>query len=164
MQEENDEIVEEIVDEDEANATPGALKKLRERLDQAVKEKQEYLDGWQRSRADFANFKREEALLQSDKETRVKADLIETLLPALDTLELMVKHDSSANNKMLEKQFVDSLARLGITRFGAAGETFDPYRHEAIAQSGEGQTVTSVERSGYSAGERIIRPAQVIIS
>lgn len=165
MQEENhDEIVEEIVDEDEAEATPGALKKLREKLSQAVKEKQEYLDGWQRSRADFANFKREEAMLQADKEARIVSDLIETLLPALDTLELMVKHDSSANNKMLEKQFVDSLSKIGITRFGAPGETFDPHRHEALAQNGEGHTVASVERSGYSIKDRVIRPAQVILS
>lgn len=161
---EHDEIVEEFVDEEEAEAGPTALKKLREKLNKAIAEKQEYLDGWQRSRADFANFKREEANLQADKEARIVNDLIEALLPALDTLELLLKHDASANNKMLEKQFLDSLSKLGVERFGEAGEPFDPHRHEALAQKGDQHMIESVERSGYSIGEKIIRPAQVIIN
>ena len=149
MQEENnDEVFEEVVDEDEANATPAALKKLREKLNKAIAEKQEYLDGWQRSRADFANFKREEASMQSDKEERITADLIEALIPALDTLELMLKHDASANNKMLEKQFLDSLSRVGVVRFGEKGDALNPHKHEALAQNGENHIVESVERSG----------------
>jgi molecular chaperone GrpE len=165
MKEENqDEIFEEVIDEDEANATPAALKKLREKLNKAVAEKQEYLDGWQRSRADFANFKREEALMQGDKEERIKGDLIEALIPALDTLELMLRHDASANNKMLEKQFLDSLGKIGVKRFGETGEAFDPRKHEALAQNGDKHMVESVERSGYSVGDKIIRPAQVILS
>lgn len=161
--EERDELIEEFVDEDEVEAGPAALKKLREKLNKAIAEKQEYLDGWQRSRADFANFKREEASLSADKEARIISDLIEVLIPALDTLELMQKHDASENNRMLEKQFLDSLAKLGVKKFGSVGEQFDPYKHEALAQKGDTNTVESVERSGYSIGEKIIRPAQVIL-
>jgi molecular chaperone GrpE len=161
--EEREDIVEEFVDEEEAAGGPAALKKLREKLNKAIAEKQEYLDGWQRSRADFANFKREEALFSADKEARIISDLIEALIPALDTLELMQKHDPSENNKMLEKQFLDSLAKLGVKKFGSVGEQFDPYMHEALAQIGDTNTVESVERSGYSVGEKIIRPAQVIL-
>ena len=91
------------------------------------------------------------------------SDLVEALMPALDTLELLLKHDASANNKMLEKQFIDSLLKLGVKRFGAAGEAFDPHQHEALAQKGEEHIVESVERSGYSIGDKIIRPAQVIL-
>ncbi|MES2007115.1 MAG: nucleotide exchange factor GrpE [Patescibacteria group bacterium] len=164
MQEEKDEeLVEEFVDEDEAQVSPAALKKIREKLNQAIKEKQEYLDGWQRSRADFANFKREEALMQVDREARITNDLIEALIPALDTLELMVRHENSPNNQMLEKQFLDSLAKIGVVKFGKVGETFDPHRHEALAQKGDEHIVESVERSGYSIGDKIIRPAQVIL-
>ena len=165
MQEEKDEeLVEEFVDEDEAAVSPAALKKIREKLNQAVKEKQEYLDGWQRSRADFANFKREEALMQVDREARITNDLIEALIPALDTLELMVRHENSPTNKMLEKQFLDSLSKIGVTKFGAVGESFDPHKHEALAQRGDNHVIESVERSGYSIGDKIIRPAQVILS
>jgi molecular chaperone GrpE len=164
MQEgEKDEILEEFVDEDEAEATPAALKKLREKLNKAVKEKQEYLYGWQRARADFANFKREEAAHQAEKEEYIKRDLIEKILPVLDTLELSMRHEENPAVARIEKQFLDALARLGIKKFGAKGEKFDPHIHEALAERGDQQIIESVERSGYSIGDKIIRAAQVII-
>jgi len=164
MAEQEDEVIEEFVDEDEAEATPAALKKLREKLKESIKEKQDNLDGWQRARADFANFKRQEALINADKEARIVSDLIEALLPALDTLELTLKHEDTPTGRMLEAQFLDSLARLNVKKFGKPGEAFDPHKHEALVQKGDNHIIESVERSGYSVDEKIIRPAQVIIS
>ena len=154
---------EEFVPEEEAEEGPAALKKLREKLKKAVEEKQEYLEGWQRSRADFANYKREEASMHADKESRITADFVEQLLPALDALELALKHEESPTLKMLEKQFLEALKRIGVERFGAVGEEFDPHRHEALAMRTETHTIQSVERSGYAISDKIIRPAQVII-
>ena len=154
---------EEFVPEDEAEGGPAALKALREKLKKAVAEKQEYLEGWQRSRADFANYKREEAGMHSGKAERIKAELIESLLPALDALELSLKHTESKELTIVEKQFMDALKKFGVEKFGAVGEDFDPRRHEALAQKGNGGKVESIERSGYSIGDKIIRPAQVII-
>lgn len=155
---------EEFVSEEETNEGPAALKRLREKLQKAVEEKREYLEGWQRARADFANYQRQEASLLAQKESRLKAEIIETLLPALDTLELSLKHDpGDANLQVLQKQFLDSLKQLGIERFGAIGEDFDPNKHEALAKRTEEHKIVSLERSGYKAGDTIIRPAQVII-
>jgi molecular chaperone GrpE len=154
---------EEFVSEEEAEEGPALIKKLRERLKKAVEEKQEYLEGWQRSRADFANFKREEASMHADKEERIVADFVETLLPALDALELSLKHEDTPTLKMLEKQFLDSLRKIGVERFGTVGDDFDPHKHEALAKRGDDHKVESLERSGYSIGNKIIRPAQVII-
>jgi molecular chaperone GrpE len=155
---------EEFIDEEESEGGGMAtLKRLREKLAKAVQEKQEYLEGWQRSRADFANFKREEALMHADREARITSDLFEALLPALDALELALKHEETPTLKMLEKQFTDSLRKIGVERFGKVGEPFDHYKHEALAEKGSEQKVESVERSGYSIGEKVIRPAQVII-
>jgi molecular chaperone GrpE len=60
------------------------------------------------------------------------------------------------------------LERQGVTRVGAAGEPFDPERHEAIAVvAAEGvpdRTVVEVARSGYALGDRILRPAQVVVA
>jgi molecular chaperone GrpE len=154
---------EEFVSEEEAQEGPAAIKKLRERLKKAVEEKQEYLEGWQRARADFANYKREEASMHGDREARMKASLIEELIPALDVLELSLKHEDSPTLRMIEKQFLDALKRLGVERFGQTGEEFNPNIHEALAKQSEEHVVTSVERSGYKADETIIRPAQVII-
>lgn len=153
---------EEFIEEDE-DQSPAAIKKLREKLATAIKEKQEYLDGWQRARADFANFKKEEAAMLSQKEERIKADFIEALLPALDSFEMALKHSPSDELKLVEKQLIGSLGKMGVERFGAKGEKYDHYAHEALAQQGDGETVTSIERSGYKVGDRIIRPAQVII-
>jgi len=154
---------EEFVSEDESEAGGAALKRLREKLKKAVEEKQEYLEGWQRSRADFANYKKEEEALRSERRSRATAELIEELLPALDALELSLKHHDDPTLKMLEKQFVSALKKIGVERFGAVGEEFDPRLHEALAKKGEDHTVISVERSGYKIGEHVIRPAQVII-
>ncbi|MDB5224608.1 MAG: GrpE protein [Candidatus Adlerbacteria bacterium] len=159
-----DDSEEEFVDEEEAEGGGmAALKRLREKLAKAVQEKQEYLEGWQRSRADFANYKREESLMHADREERIKSDLVESLLPALDALELALRHEETPTLKMLEKQFVESLRKIGVQRFGTVGEAFNPHTHEALAQKGDEHKVESVERSGYSIGEKIIRPAQVII-
>ena len=154
---------EEFITEDEAEEGPGLIKKLRDRLKKAIEEKQEYLEGWQRSRADFANYKREEAGIHSDKEDRIKSDLIEELLPALDALELSIKHSPSKELEIVQKQFLDSLKKLGVEKFGEVGEDFDPHKHEALAQKGEDHKIISIERSGYKSKNKIIRPAQVII-
>lgn len=158
-----DELEEEFIPEDEVDEGPGALKKLREKLKKAVEEKQEYLEGWQRARADFANYKKEEASIHGDKEERIKASFVEEFLPALDTLELSLKHHDDETLKVIEKQFLDSLKRLGVERFGTAGEEFDPNLHEALAKQTDDHKVIKVERSGYRLGEKVIRPAQVII-
>jgi molecular chaperone GrpE len=149
--------------EDDEGSGPSALKSLRDKLKKAVEEKQEYLEGWQRSRADFANYKREEATLQADKESRIKAEFMDSLLPALDALELAVKHHDDPTLKMVEKQFLDSLKRMGVERFGAVGEDFDPHRHEALAMKGENHVVQSVERCGYQVQDKVFRPAKVIL-
>lgn len=154
---------EEFVSEEESEATPTALKNLREKLKKAVAEKQEYLEGWQRSRADLVNYKKETAAGHGESQERIKANVIEEMLPALDVLELSVKHEETPALKMLEQQFLSALKKVGVERFGAVGEDFDPRKHEALAKRGEDHKIESVERSGYSTGETIIRPAQVII-
>lgn len=154
--------------EDETEEGPGLVKKLRERLKKAVEEKQEYLEGWQRARADFANYKKEEASMNAGRGDRAKADVVESLLPALDALELALYHNPSKELELVRKQFDDVLKRLGVERYGATGEPFDPSKHEALRQietekEEEDHTIASVERSGYKIGDTIIRAAQVTI-
>lgn len=163
-----DNLDEEFVPEEEAEQGPALIKRLRERLKKATDERQEYLEGWQRSRADFANFKREEALMNEHKEIRIKAGLVEDLIPVLDSFEMALKHAQTKEMNLVHKQFLDALRKIGVTYYGKVGDLFDPRTHEALREvSVEGadqdQKVVSVERSGYSIGEHIIRPAQVTV-
>src|SRR3989344_4623020 len=157
---------EEFVPEDEGDG-PQALKKLRERLKKAVEEKQEYLEGWQRSRADFANYKREEAAAQDERAARAIAAFVEDLLPALDAFEMALNHlPDNKELQLVHKQLIGSLQKTGVDKFGAAGEPFDPSKHEALGQVAtdnpeEDHTIDAVKRSGYKYKNHIIRPAQV---
>lgn len=154
----------EFVPEEEAEMGPALVKKLREKLKKAIEEKQEYLDGWQRARADFVNFKKEEAAREGLKEERRTAEFVEALLPSLDSFEMALKHNPELKElRIVHKQLTDALKKIGVERFGKPGEEFNPHKHEALAQKEEGHTVVSIERSGYSVGEQIIRPAQVIL-
>ena len=154
---------EEFVSEEETEEGPALIKKLREKLKKAVEEKQEYLEGWQRARADLVNYKREEAQAHGEKEERMLASFVESLLPALDAFELALRHTPGKELQLVHKQLLDSLRKSGVEQFGEAGDEYDPHKHEALVQKGEGTTIESVERSGYAIGNKIIRPAQVII-
>lgn len=162
----------EFIDEEEDANPAASLKKLRERLKKAVAEKQEYLDGWQRARAEFMNYKKEEDSRIKIHDSRIKVDLVEELLPILDSLELSVAHASAEQKKGLSgilSQFLSALKRLGIEKIEAEkAAKFDHSLHEALREEQvEDQEfdhkVIKVERSGYRMGERVIRPAQVTI-
>lgn len=167
---------EEFVPEEEAEEGIGALKKLRERLKKAVEEKQEYLDGWQRARADFANFKKDEMARSSEQELRLQTDMAEALIPTLDSFEMALKDKSfeaaDANfKKGIEAVYgnlLKSLERAGIKRFDPAGDRFDPYKHEALREvptddASKDHFIESVHSAGYSVGDRVVRPAQVSV-
>jgi molecular chaperone GrpE len=159
---------EEFVLEDEAENPGLVIKRLRERLQKAEAERAEYLEGWQRSRADFANFKKDEETRRSHTEERLKVSFVEEIIPALDSFELAAKHAPSKEFDMVQKQLLDGLKRIGIERFGKEGEPFDPNRHEAVREVSvdskeKDHTIVSVERSGYTLGQFVIRPAQVTV-
>lgn len=172
----SDAIEEEFIPEDEIEAGPAALKKLREKLAVAIKEKQEYMEGWQLSRAEFANYKKQEALFETQKEERMKAEFAESILPALDAFAMAFRDPSfekadagwKQGIESVHRELIKALEKMGISAFSPLGEAFDPNKHEAVREipvdsSEKDQTVASVERSGYTLGDRIIRPAQVSI-
>jgi molecular chaperone GrpE len=163
-------------DEDNNDSGPAAIKSLREKLKKAVAKSQEYLEGWQRARADMVNYKRAEADAHGDKEARIKQEFLESLLPALDSFEMAfgakwyqgAAQEWKGGVMSIYRELVRSLERFGIMLYTPLGERFDPQKHEAVRETAvmnqqEDHTVVSVERSGYSIGEKIIRPAQVTV-
>jgi len=156
----------EFVPEEEAENPAALVKKLRERLHTAEKERGEYLEGWQRARADFVNLKRDEDMRKGHAEERIKAALGEDLVPVLDSFEMALQHNKTKELEVLYKQLLDSLKRIGVEQFGKVGDTFDPKKFEALQETptddeAADNTVASVFRSGYAINDYIIRAAQV---
>jgi len=169
---------EEIVAEDEADATPAALAKLRERLKKCTTEKQEYLDGWQRARADFANYKREEGALHEHKEARIKADFAEVLLPVVDAVWFAMESPAfkeaspqwQAGLRTIGDNLKKSLAQLGIEYIAelAPGAKIDFARFEIIREvstddESKDHTLEGIHRVGLRIGGHVIRPAQASV-
>jgi molecular chaperone GrpE len=159
---------EEFIPEEEAENPGITIKRLREKLRKAEEERATYLDGWQRSKADFVNFKRDEEMRRDYTEERIAASIAEELIPALDSFEMAAKHGASREFEIIHKQVLDAIKKIGVERFGKPGEPFDPRQHEAVREekvdtSEKDHTIITVERSGYSIGTHIIRPAQVTV-
>lgn len=157
-------------------ALKAKLKKLKEELVNAKAERQEYLDGWQRCKADAINAKRE-ALQDGERVAkRERESLIFELIPVLDSFDMAmggpawesVDSNWRSGVEHIRTQLLNVLSQNGVERFGKNGEEFNPHLHEA-AQNEENGTlaaghVLKVLRYGYKSGERILRPAQVIVS
>lgn len=161
--------------EDELGST-GALKeklkKLRDELEKTKKERQEYLDGWQRSKADAVNAKREDTARIERIGSMVRESFVEDLLPTLDAFDMAMQGDAWQkvdNNwrsgvEYIRTNLLKVLEQNGVSVFGQPGDTFDHALHEAVQEEeGEAGVVLRVLRRGYKTGEKIIRPAQVVV-
>ncbi len=137
---------------------------------------EEYLDQLRRTQADFINYRRRIAREQAEVRSVVQTDLLSQLLPVLDDLELalraapkdMSSHPWVQGLFLVAQRLHTQLEQLGVQPIGNPGETFDPRLHEAIAIDAqtdipEGKIV-HVIKPGYALGERVIRPAQVVVA
>jgi len=128
-----------------------------------------------RSQADFDNYRKRSAREKEDAVKYANSSLLERLIPIIDSFELGLAHASNAENSpivagmsMVGKQLNDFLAEFGVTPIDATGQTFDPNLHEAIAHEHnpavpEGKVIRQV-RKGFKLKDRLLRPANVIVS
>lgn len=144
------------------------LAKMREELSACRKDKQEYMDGWQRAKADYVNLLRrsEQQAVSSKQEGLTKA--VETLLPAFDALERAKEHGEIPEGFLaIAKQIESAFASLGLEETGKVGEEFNPMYHEALGQDTveskeEDDKITNILEKGWRVGDTIIiRPAKV---
>lgn len=135
----------------------------------------ELTTGWQRTQADFLNYKKQAEEEKNRYLKRANADLIYELLPVLDNFQLAAKHipEDLANNnwaqgvKQIEKQFEDILSGEGLERIATVGEEFDPSLHEAIDHEASDKPENEILEevlSGYKFDGEVIRPARVKVS
>lgn len=154
-----------------------SAKELKEKIKEYERLKEEYLSGWQRARADFLNYKNEEAERISEILRYAKERFILKLLPVLDSFERAlqeVRSMKSEEKRMIEgflqiKVQLDSfLKEQGVEEIKAMGENFDPNFHEAIEQierkNAKPGTVIEVLEKGYTLHNRVIRPAKVKVA
>jgi molecular chaperone GrpE len=149
------------------------IKKLKEELAKANKEKQEYLEGWQRAKADYVNLKKRAEEERVALVRNASAAIIEDLLPALDSFDQALE-SAGEENALLQGirnthvQLIKALVKEGVTILDPLGETFDPTKHEpvetvAVESAGEDNTVTKVHQKGYVLNDVLIRPARVAV-
>lgn len=174
--EEHDDIDFEPEDEmGTVGAAKAKMQKLRDELEKAKAERQEYLDGWQRAKADAINQRKEAAQNAERGAARKLEELIEDLLPALDSFDMASQTEAWATidqgwrsgMEQVQNQLLDALKRNGVDRYARVGDMYDPYIHDAVQEmddvAGEPGSIVRILRYGYRTPERVIRPAQVII-
>ncbi len=136
-------------------------KEFEEKLSLCEKERDEYLNGWKRAKADLINSKKEWEEKISALGEFIAADVIKNFLPVLDALE--AGKDASGLDG-IKKLFSDTLRKLGLEEAEVLGHKFDPIYHESVGESeGPAGEVVEVLQKGYSFKGQVIRPARVKI-
>ncbi len=137
------------------------IEESKDKLSLCEKERDEYLNGWKRAKADLINSKRDWEEKIGLLGEFVTADVIKKFLPVLDALE--AGQDASGLDE-IKKLFRDTLRQLGLEEIEVIGKKFDPVYNESVGEN-EGPTdeVTEVLQKGYSFKGQVIRPARVKI-
>jgi len=147
---------------------------LQSELERVRNERAAYLDRAARLQAEFENYRKRAAKEQQDFRDYALAEALKSLLPVLDSLDGALKtnaaslDDLRAGVELIDKQFHDALAKLGVQPVPAEGEPFDPNVHQAIQmvdtdEAADNQVLDELQR-GYKLKERLLRPAMVRVA
>jgi molecular chaperone GrpE len=167
----------EFVAEEESQNPAAAIKKLRERLKACEAEKQEYLDGWQRAKADFINARKDEAKAREEFLKFAKEAVLADFIPLADHFERAFAHKEAwekvdknwrAGIESIYTELLAIFKQNELAQVGKEGEKFEPNLHEPIGtqetdDKNKDETVAEVIDKGYRLTDKIIRPAKVKI-
>lgn len=146
-------------------------KKINE-LEQKISE---LTAGWQRTQADFENYKKQASSERIKLIENANADLLYDLLPVLDNFQLAAKHlpkDHEKSNwavgiQQIEKQFENILNQSGLIRIESVGTEFNPELHEAVEEvqsNKKSGTIIDEILTGYKYNDQVLRPAKVKVA
>lgn len=136
----------------------------------------EYLEGWQRARAEFANYKKRTDRELQEAYQHAKVDALVKLLPIIDDIERAMSnlpddlqgHSWLDGIALIERKFQKLLDEQEIETIDPVGEPFDPNLHQAIgtepSDEFESDHVTETLQKGYKTSERVLRPALVKVA
>jgi molecular chaperone GrpE len=149
---------------------------LSQELEEARAKEAEYLDGWQRARAELSNARKRFQRDQEQAYASASADILTSLLPIVDDFE---RAAATSPEHLSDRGWVDGvlliqrklqalLDQRGVVPIEATGEEFDPAKHQAITHEPsemvtEGHVIAEVQK-GYQMGDRVLRPAMVRVS
>jgi len=162
-----------VTDEEQQVTEAAAEEAAADPVADLTKQRDEYLDALQRLKAEFDNYRKRVAREQVELTTRANERLVGDLLPVLDDLERALDAAAAHEEAKLEegvalvhRALADLLARNGLAEIETDG-MFDPHSQEALlsqpSEADEG-AVIQVLQKGYRLGDRVLRPARVIVS
>jgi molecular chaperone GrpE len=153
-----------------------SVEDLLQELEATRAKEAEYLDGWQRARAELANARKRFQREQEQSYTNAKADLLFRLLPIVDDFERALEtlpSDLSGLSwidgiSLIQRKMQMLLEQEQVTAIEAAGREFDPFAHQAVTHEPSesipaGQIIAEMQK-GYRMGERVLRPSMVRVS
>ena len=151
---------------------------LEQRIAELEARQKETYDRYLRSVAELDNFRKRTRKEIEDARIDAQGRVLREMLPVIDNLERALAAAGGAEAeggqsiiegvRLVLRQFAQALERCGVTQVVAQGEAFDPTQHEAVSQietdSAPPGTVVGVLQSGYRIGERLLRPALVVVA
>jgi molecular chaperone GrpE len=149
---------------------------LKSELEDWKEKANEYLEGWQRARADYANYKKRVEREQAQMYQNASANVIRRFLEVMDDLDLALKNLPMEGNgagwaegvELIYRKLSAILEAEGVSVINADGQFFDPNLHEAITHEEhpelESGRIIAVVKQGYRLGDRVLRPAQVRVA
>ncbi|MFA5778318.1 MAG: nucleotide exchange factor GrpE [Candidatus Paceibacterota bacterium] len=172
---EDSEVLEFEFNEDGEEDLKKTLKKFRADLKVCQKEKEEYLTGWQKERAEFANYRKQEDDRKAIFSEAMRERILMRFLTVLDSFNMAFANKESWEKvdenwrkgvEYIYSQMNAIFEEYGIKPVGEEGESFDPSIHQSIDMVGTEKKelehkVATVIQKGYKMGERVIRPARV---
>ncbi len=148
------------------------IKSLKEKLKKALEEKQEYLNNWQKDKAEFLNARKRDQESQKDFARFSNQNLIEELIPVLDSFTMAMGNKEAWEKvdknwrigvEYISNQLKKTLEDFGLKEIDPLGKPFDPMRDEAIEDGKEGNLVTTVIQKGYELNGKVLKAPKVKI-
>lgn len=149
------------------------LEELKEKILKCEKERDEYLDGWRRAKADLINYKKDEIKRLEEMAKYLSEDIIMDLIKTLDNFDLGISALEKAGKAergvyMVRSQLADILKKRGVSEISLkVGDKFDPSFAEAIAEAESdhpaGTIIEEIEK-GYKLHDKVLRPVRVKVA
>ena len=160
--------------DEETQAAQDQVEHDLDELTATKRERDEYLELAQRTRADFENYRKRVAKESAEATARGKAELAKQLLPVVDNLERALAAAEAEQGSLVKgvqlvlDELRDKLSDAGVESYDPLGERFDPELHEALSTRAEegtdaGHVLETIEK-GYRLNGQVLRPARVVVS